>query len=279
MCLINQIIMEFKMKFSTVYFLTFVLICGLTTIPACTHYKGADSKQIREKSFLISPGKKLNLNTDAGDIEITPWDKPGVYIRVIGNKNAEEKFSYDFSANSDEVKIEVEKKGGWSWFADIKLKFEIKVPTNFNIYAITSGGDIKLGGIKGDIALKTSGGDIWGDRFEGNFVAKTSGGDITLFCDNAKIDANTSGGDIELEYTGTNKGIELKTSGGDINIKVPQNFDADVDLRTSGGEVDCKPPLNNVKRLSETKAIGSINKGGAPLVANTSGGDISVSNK
>ena len=267
------------MKLVTKYLTILVLILAVPINHACAPSKGDDKKVIQEKSFKISAGKKIILNTDAGDIQITPWDKSEVYVKVVGNDNAADKYDYTFDANSEEIKIEVEKKGGWSWFSNINLKFEIKVPNNFNINANTSGGDIKVGGVKGSIGLKTSGGDIWGDRFEGNFTAKTSGGDITLFCNNATIDANTSGGDIELEYTGTNKGIELKTSGGDIDVKVPQDFNAKAELRTSGGDVDCNLTLNNVKRLSETKIDANINNGGAPLIAITSGGDISVNKK
>lgn len=267
------------MKFLTTYLLTFVFICVLAINPACAYSHGDDTKVIREKSFSISPGKKLTINADAGDIEVTPWDKSEVYVKVIGNRRAEEKFDFDFTANSEEVKVEADKKGGWGWFSNIKLKFEVRVPANFNIYANTAGGDIKLGGVKGDFVLKTSGGDIWGDRFVGNFEATTSGGDINLFCNDAKIDANTSGGDIQLEYTGVNKGIELKTSGGDIEIKVPEEFNADADLSTSGGDVECNLTLNNVKKLNDSKIIGSINKGGASLVAHTSGGDVIVKKK
>lgn len=267
------------MKSLTIYFLTVIFICGLLLNPIVAYSKYGDTKTIHEKSFKISPNKKLVLNTDTGDINITPWDKSEVSIKVTGNENAADKFSFNFNSTSEEVTIEANKKGGWSWFSNINLKFEIKVPNNFNIYANTAGGDIKIGGVKGNINLKTSGGDIWGDRFEGDFVVKTSGGDIHLFCSNAKIDANTSGGDIELEYSGVNKGIDLKTSGGDIKVKVPQNFNAKAELKTSGGDVDCNLTLNNVKKFSETKIDGDINKGGVPLIAITSGGDVTVYKK
>jgi DUF4097 and DUF4098 domain-containing protein YvlB len=264
------------MKIFSKGFIVTIIIVALPVGLILASSKLDDKKIIYKKSYKISPNKKIILNTDAGDIQITPWDKSEVYIKVIGNDNAEEKYDYSFNANSDEVSIDVDKKGGWSWFSNIKLRFEIKVPNNFNIYANTSGGDIKIGGVNGEIILKTSGGDIWGDRFEGNFIAKTSGGDINIFCSDAKIDASTSGGDIELEYTGVNKGIELKTSGGDIDIKVPRDFNAKAELKTSGGDVDCNLTLNAVKKLSETKIDADINSGGAPLIAITSGGDISV---
>ncbi|MDP2363063.1 MAG: DUF4097 family beta strand repeat-containing protein [Ignavibacteria bacterium] len=267
------------MKKSTKYLIALSLIFAVSVHHTFASSKLDDKKVIHEKTFKISGGKKIIFNTDAGDIQITPWDKSEVYLKVVGNDNAAEKYAYIFNANTDEVKIEVEKKGGWSWFSNINLKFEIKVPANFNIDANTSGGDIKVGGVKGDISLKTSGGDIWGDRFEGNFIAKTSGGDINLFCNNAKIEAITSGGDIKLEYTGVNQGIELKTSGGDIDVKVPQDFNAKAELKTSGGDVDCNLTLNDVKKLSETKIDANINKGGKSLIAITSGGDVSVYKK
>jgi len=267
------------MKNFTVYILTVAFLCGLLINSTVAYSKEDDTKTIYEKSYKISPDKKLVLNTDTGDIQITPWDKSEVYIKVIGNDRAAEKFTYDFNASSEEVSVNVEKKGGWSWLSNINLKFEIKVPYNFNVYANTAGGDIKIGGVKGDINLKTSGGDIWADRFEGNFIAKTSGGNINLFCNNAKIEANTSGGDIELEYSGINQGIELKTSGGDIDIKVPADFNAKAELKTSGGDVDCNLTLNDIKKLSETKIDANINKGGKPLIAVTSGGDVTVYKK
>ncbi len=267
------------MKIATKYLLISLFLVGLISNLSIAANKKDDIKVIKEKSFPIAAGKNLVVSTSSGDVEITKWDKDEVYVKVWGNENAEEKFRYDFEANSEQVKIKAERKGGWGWFSNIRLKFEIKVPASFNLNVNTAGGDIKIGGVKGNIDLVTSGGDIWGDRFEGNFSATTSGGDVNLYCGNSKIKATTSGGDIDLDYTGLNKGIELSTSGGDISIKVPQIFDAAVDLSTSGGDVECNLPLNNVKKLSDTKIIGEINKGGEKLSAHTSGGDITVNKK
>ena len=267
------------MKIFTKYLVTLTLIFAVSLNHTFASSKSDDKKVIHEKTFQIAAGKKLNITADVGDVIVTVWDKSEVYIKVVGNENTSDKFDFSFNGTSDEVTVTVEKKNGWNWFSDICLKIEVKVPKNFNINANTSGGDIKVGGVNGGIYLKTSGGDIWGDRFEGNFFAHTSGGDINLFCSDAKIEANTSGGDIELEYTGINQGIELKTSGGDIDIRVSADFDAEAELKTSGGDVDCNLVLNNVTKLSEAKIIGNINKGGKPLIAITSGGDVSVYKK
>jgi DUF4097 and DUF4098 domain-containing protein YvlB len=267
------------MKIFTKYLVALTLIFALLLNQSFASSTHDDKKVIHEKTFQTTPGKKLNVSADAGDVIVTVWDKSEVYIKVTGNDNAADKYDYTFNSTSDEVTVTAEKKGGWNWFSNISIKIEVKVPKNFNINANTSGGDIKVGGVNGGIYLKTSGGDIWGDRFEGNFFAHTSGGDINLFCSNAKIEASTSGGDIELDYTGVAHGIELKTSGGDIDVRVPADFDAEAELKTSGGDVDCNLVLNNVTKLSETKIVANINKGGKPLIAATSGGDVSVYKK
>lgn len=267
------------MKIFTKYLVALTLLFVLSLNHTFASSKSDDKKVIKEKTFQIATSKKISVTCDGGDIVFTPWDKSEVYVKITGNDKAAKKYDFKFEANSDEITVKAERDNGSNWFSNYSLKIEVKVPARFNIYTNTSGGDIKVGGIEGGIYLETSGGDIWGDRFEGDFYASTSGGDIKLFCNNAKIEASTSGGDITVEYTGVNQGINLSTSGGDIEVKVPADFNAKVDLSTSGGDVDCNLTLNDVKRLSETEIIGNINKGGKPLSASTSGGDVTVYKK
>lgn len=89
------------------------------------------------------------------------------------------------------------------------------------------------------------------------------------------LSASTSGGDIKLK--GTNSKIDAKTSGGDIYIKVPADFNANVKLASSGGDVSTEIGVNNVKKISSHKLEGILNKGGSPLNAKTSGGDVVLS--
>ena len=85
--------------------------------------------------------------------------------------------------------------------------------------------------------------------------------------------------DIKLEYEGDNKGIDLSTSGGDIEVKVPKEINASMELSTSGGDVSCSLNMSNVKKISGSRLIGDLNGGGEKLLAHTSGGDISVTEK
>jgi DUF4097 and DUF4098 domain-containing protein YvlB len=267
---------------------------------------------LHEKTFNISPGKALRVEADQGDVMITSWDKPEVYVKVLGNEKAKDKMDFSFNGTEDEVKIKAKREGSFFNFfsSGIKLRFEIKVPSDFNDYVATSGGDIRLGGVKGnnklstsggDISLKslsgkvdattsggdisvegsdgeielsTSGGDINARDFKGNLSLSTSGGDIEIKGSDAKITAETSGGDITLDYSGVNKGIDLETSGGNIQILLPSDFNASAKLSTSGGEISSEFKGNNAVKISSSKFEADLNKGGERLSARTSGGDI-----
>jgi hypothetical protein len=267
------------LKQLTAYF----LISMAFSLNACgsMHIHSDDDLQlIKEKTFNISPGKNLIVDISSGDVTVTYWDKSEVYVKIFGNEKAFDKMNFTLNGNEESVEVIGEKKSSTSsWFSNINVKVEIKVPSNFNLDINTAGGDIKCGGINGRAQLNTSGGDVWADKFSGDLYASTSGGDVFLFCNNAFIEAETSGGDIDLEYSGENLGIELSTSGGDIDIKLPDDFKATMDISTSGGDVSCSLNMSNIKKSHGSSLVGDINGGGEKLNAHTSGGDITVTEK
>ena len=270
-------------------------------------------KVLHEKTFEISPGKDLKLDASVGDVVITSWDKSEVYVKILGDKRAMDKIDFSFDNDENFVEIIAKKEGFFNfWGNGINLRFEIQVPSTFNNDVHTSGGDIKLFGVKGHNYLKTSGGDIFikntegeldistsggnivldknrgnieastsggnieGKDFSGNLNVSTSGGNIHLKGSNSKIMAETSGGNVFLEYEGKNKGIELSTSGGDIEVKLPSDFDASALMSTSGGEISCNLTTNNARKISSTKFEADLNNGGNRLIVKTSGGNIVV---
>ena len=291
-----------------------------TTSFSCTMENSYSDDQnlqvLQEKTFQINQGKTLKLDASSGNIEISTWDKNEVYVKISGNNRAKEKTEFTFSNDENMVDITAKTKSSfWGWNKGIKLKFDIKLPKNFNPETHTSGGNIKLEGLNGNPNLKTSGGNIYvknssgnirtntsggeirvenvsgsmklstsggnisANNFNGNFDARTSGGNIKLAGNDSKIYAETSGGDIKLDYKGQNKGIELNTSGGDIDINLPADINAAANLSSSGGRISCDFKGNNAVKVSSNKFEADINNGGNPLYAKTSGGDIEVSKK
>ncbi len=156
----------------------------------------------------------------------------------------------------------------------------------------TSGGDIEIARLSGDLDAKTSGGYIHLDDVVGKVLArtssgnviargirgdsdlKTSGGDIRATID-GKIAAHTSGGDVMAELVGKNRGISVSSSGGDLTVRVPKDTRAELNAATSGGSVRTELPVTTTE-MGEHKLTGTINGGGNPIYARTSGGSIKV---
>ena len=221
----------------------------------------------------------------AGEYQLLPGIKMKLYVKILGNEKTKDKMEFKFKNDDDKVEV-IAKRKHWltDWFSNgIKLRIEITVPKNFNTKVETSGGGINIQDISGNINLSTSGGGIkfkdvsgkfnvstsgggiTGMDFNGDLDASTSGGGIRLSGRDSKIKAETSGGSISLDYEGVNKGIYLSTSGGGIQINLPEDFNASAKLSTSGGRVHCNLTANNAEKISSTKFIADLNKGGNPL--------------
>jgi DUF4097 and DUF4098 domain-containing protein YvlB len=156
----------------------------------------------------------------------------------------------------------------------------------------TSGGDIEIARLNGDLDAKTSGGYIHLDDVVGKVMArtssgnviargvrgdsdlKTSGGDIRATID-GKIAAHTSGGDVTAELVGENRGISVSSSGGDLAVRVPKATKGELNAATSGGSVRTELPVTTTE-MGEHRLTGTINGGGSPIYARTSGGSIKV---
>jgi len=274
-------------------------------------------KLLKEKSFQINPGMKLVLESDGGDVKVTTWDKNSVNVKIYGNGKAEKMYNFEFDNNDKRIYIHGKKHGRsiFNWFSSASLKYEITVPYKFDSHISTSGGDVNILNLEGELSVNTSGGDIYlrnsggvleartsggdielkyfdgdmklatsgGDinasHSTGNIEARTSGGDISLGITNGKISARTSGGDISLSYKGKNKGIELYSSGGDINVKVPSNFSADTEIKSTGGDIIFKFPGITLHKISNQYYTGKINSGTEPFILKTIGGDVLVTGK
>ena len=299
-----------KLKVSSIFIFVFYFVLNPTIM-------AKDLELLKEKKFKVKSAQLLTLKTDIGDVIIKTWEKEEALVKIYGDRKAEQKMEFSFDQDESGFYIIGEKDGGsfFSWFSSIDLKYEIIVPNFFDLDLKTSGGDIMIKNIEGELSLKTSGGDIYIKSADGNLVAGTSGGDITLqdFAGNSdlstsggdievdskngkvfastsggdiflkasegEVSANTSGGDISLKYNGEHKGISLVTSGGDIDVVLPTNLNADVELKTSGGDLDNNFSNNKMTKVSKTKLTGKYNNGGPKLVCKTSGGDISIREK
>lgn len=300
----------------------------LAGFPFLAHAK---IERVVEKSFTVAPGGLLKIETQGGDIRVRPGS--GDQVKVI----AKEHFRADSEQEADEIaqqlSLQIEQSGsdvsalakyegkrkssfwGMNW-PPVQVEFIVTVPSKYRARLRTSGGNIEVGDLMGEVDLRTSGGNIILSKIDGPVDVETSGGNITIDEAVRSVKAHTSGGDVHVKkvageaHLSTSGGnihvdaasgsVHADTSGGDVlarfvdtipsdcsletsggNVKVQVNPTAafKLDASTSGGEVRVSGLTIEVQRGGNGKSsLVALSGGGGPaLKLRTSGGDVRVS--
>jgi DUF4097 and DUF4098 domain-containing protein YvlB len=267
-----------------------------------------------EKTFTVAQGGILRLDADEGDITLVGTQANEVSVRITARGTEERVQRYDVTFNEDGNTVTIDGRQDRHYFqlfnsGGFEVRYEVKVPSSFNLDLHTSGGNISVSNVKGkvdgetsggdldltgldghvklatsggnvtvrkstgELFLETSGGNMTGDGVSGSIHMETSGGNIDLLDSEGKLFASTSGGNIHVAMK-DNKGIDLSTSGGNLSVKLPKDVHADVTAEASGGDVSCDFPFAG--KIKEGRMNGKINGGGEIIKLETSGGDITI---
>ncbi len=230
------------------------------------------------KSFEVSAGGTLDLRTDVGSIEIQTHSRDTVLLEVeTSGRDADEfEVSTDVSGDSVEIRGKVDRGSGWgNWGNNLKVKFYVTVPENYDLDLQTSGGSISIEDLVGKVDAQTSGGSIRMGNIEGDVDVHTSGGSITSKSVYGNIDAHTSGGSIKVTFAkDLTDDASLTTSGGSITAYLHEDISVDLDASTSGGRVRTDFDVDG--RVKKKSIRGEINGGGHKLVLRTSGGSVNI---
>ncbi len=231
---------------------THITLRTLTMAAAMIFFVSAAARGAEDidRSFDMAPGGLLELETDAGSIDIRTDDKDSVRVSVErSGKNADD-LDVSFEQSGNKLKITGdwnEDKKGWWGGTSIKVRFKITLPREFDLDLSTSGGSISVSDLNGELRAHTSGGSLRFGQIEGQIKAHTSGGSIQVAGGGAKVDVHTSGGSIDIgDVSGP---VVAKTSGGSISI---DKVSGSIDASTSGGSVraNINSPLNSKSSLS-----------------------------
>ncbi|MFT4926499.1 MAG: hypothetical protein ACI8WB_002597 [Phenylobacterium sp.] len=245
---------------------------------ALSLFAGAAQAKTIDKTFEVSAGGLLKLETQLGALKIKSHNKNTVEVEVEIEGRDEDKFAVTFDNSGNNVTINGEKEDSSSngWLGNrLRVTYHIKVPATYNLDVDTNGGSIKISDLTGKVDARTSGGSITLGRVDGLVDIRTSGGSITVDEVTGTIKGHTSGGSVNAtiskQPTGDSK---LTTSGGSITVYLAADIAVDLSARTSGGRVSSDFEVDgSVKKKS---IRGAINGGGPELVLKTSGGSVRV---
>ncbi len=255
-----------------------------------------DSEDTLQKSFTVSPGGLFNLDTERGSIEVKGKSGNSVNIKVL---NKVKNFEVKFKKKGNDIFVTGNFEGGaftklwykFMWHLT-DLRFEITVPSRYNIDINTFGGRISVEDVEGEVRSKTSGGGLRFSEIRGPVTGKTSGGSIELSKCTGMVNIETLGGTIQIEKADGD--VKSHTTGGSINIKsVNGNIIADtfggrinvrevngsVDVKTSGGSIDVQELNGSLDAETFGGSINAqlLNQPGKKCRLSTTGGGVIVS--
>lgn len=246
--------------------------------------RNGDGELMIRKEFRVSDGGDLSIKVPGADVEVVSGASNRAEISIfLDARDMDKARSYfedlDFEVGQSGggvfVKARSADKGRWGWnrHGHAQILVRASIPRDFNADVETSGGDITIENLDGNVKLATSGGDIELGAISGDEITvTTSGGDIDAGSLSGRVKLTTSGGDIDLGSVNGPE-ISVRTSGGDIDAG---NLTATrVDVRTSGGDIS----LGGVTGETTVKTSGGdieVGRMNGSLDAATSGGDIEV---
>lgn len=303
------------------------LVAACVLLGALSSTASARIERTVEKTFQVKPGVHVRVSTSGGEIRVSPSAAPEVKIvarerfRTSSDAEADEQLKdldLTLEQHGDEVVAVASYRSSglhFGFWPPVEVDFIVTVPPSASTDLKTSGGDVVVGNLDGNLKAKTSGGGIKMGRMGGDIEASTSGGDVELEegggssrlstsggnvsvghaagpCElrtsggdirvdtvSATLDADTSGGNVRAGFEGALKGdCTLSTSGGGVKATVGQNVGFHLDARTSGGDVNAAGLTITISGggIGKSSLSGDVNGGGPLLKLRTSGGDIEV---
>ena len=246
------------------------------------------------RSFAVAPGDSVVVDTNWGDVEVRVA-REAALVEVVVERA--ERTELEYHQRDGKVVVVGRKKArrfGWWFFGRSGggPRFRITVPWHHNVEVTTTGGDIVIDDLQGNVVTRASGGDVRIGRILGRVdvwasggdihvrggqgvVAEASGGDIRVSGVHGFVDARTSGGDVGAEIVG---GLEvpsrLRTTGGDVEVVLADGIGVTLEAQTSGGSVTAAIPVFADAVGGGSRLSGHIGGGGALLTVRASGGDI-----
>lgn len=227
-----------------------------------------------DKTFTVAPGGQLSVEADGADIAVTGADSNQVSVQILvtGSERAIDALTLSTEQDGNDVRVKAKREGsGWfNWGSYRQSSIKVSVPRQYNARLKTSGGDIAVSQLQGDVNGSTSGGDVRVVEVQGPVEMTTSGGNMDVAQIDGKADIRTSGGDIRVRDVRSD--LRAQTSGGNVHV---EQVTGATFAHTSGGDVDVSNVRGNVDAKSSGGSVRALGIDGG-IRAHSSGGDIGV---
>ncbi len=253
-------------------------------------------ERVVEKTFAVTPGITLKVDTCQGVIRIEPSSVDNqIHVLVRQTINADNDAAADkrvqeldlrFEQTSTLIKVRARyrRAARWAWesWPPVALAYVVKVPHDCNVDLSTPEGDITVCSLKGSVLARARTGTIFAQEIDGTVQASSTRGDVSVTaCTGAltlstklgniivgrangltKIDA--SGGLIEVQNARGQ--LHVDADGADIKIGFAHPLIQSADLRAAGGDIEAVfDPRSAGTLMVNASSFGAVKVKNLPL--------------
>jgi len=260
----------------------YTLIVALMALLSLNGFSKDDQPTITKTFEMKEPGS-LNASSSGGGVSVQTHDQPQVIIQAFVRKNGNilspsdsmvkevlEAFDVNFSKNGSTVTAIVERKSRMNFWNNVGISLTIIVPREMSCKVSSSGGGVKISGVKGTHDFTSSGGGVHLENVTGTTEASSSGGGVHVTNQNGDVHLSSSGGGVTLDEA--HGSVFAQSSGGGVSLK---NIHGNVDASSSGGGVHVSGECASVKAKSSGGSVhADIRNLSKELYLESSGGGV-----
>src|SRR6266851_9563239 len=224
---------------------------------------GDEYSEVVERDFTVSGMPRLHVRNVSGDTKVTVGPSGAIHVtarkRVRGTseeraKRLLENVEVRMEQDGDDIVLKphlYEQDRGWADLfrgGRVAVDFDITVPRELRLEAMTVSGDLVVEGTRGPIDAQSVSGDVKLEDVQGPLRLKTVSrdGEVSNFA--GQLIGNTVSGDLGFERVRLH-GSDIVTVSGEVRIDGEldkarehrvKTISGDVDLRLSGGSYDIR---------------------------------------
>lgn len=230
------------------------------------HDDGEQFCEVRYTGFRPS-GSSLTVDPDQnGGVEVIGWDRDSVAVtlRIQATARSVEDAQalarkVEVDAGGSSVRVDGPSSGRRQrWSASLI----VWVPRKTSLTASTTNGPLSARQLTGSIDLRSTNGPLELEDLAGDVRARVENGPLTV---------SLSG----HEWAG--KGLDAESVNGPVDLRIPDNYNADLETGTVNGPMDTSVPLTvTVQGRMRDRIHAKLGKGGAPIRVVTTNGPLSI---
>ena len=234
------------------------------------------------KTYKVGDKPSLRVDTNDAAIEVTRGASNSIAARVVseGYKPGEIRVTEHQDGDKVELAVHLPNEVGFHIsMHNRRARVELQVPAETTLDLHSSDGHISVDGTSGPARIDTGDGAVEVHNFNGNVRARTGDGHITV--DGVVTEVYLHSGDGRIDLTARRgskmgRGWLVHTSDGRVEVKLPDDFAAELYAHTGDGHISLDFPVTVNGSLERSRIRTKLNGGGQLLEITTGDGSIHV---